>query len=1091
MADSKQQNADSSEDSSFINALEQLAPPPPEGFHSLNAASGERDVTDISEIPDITAFLDASSPDDDYLPAETAPLVETWVDGRRIDPRRTMFRLLGILASLVVAVFLLLALVSLLGPSVPSSQGTALEQELAAGRQIIIETGPLGEIAPFLHPERLIPGVDLDLLDEGQRVAPANYRLEFEWQVPQIIILLDLKNPATPLVRSRLKDLLQQITALITKKRENEPDTLCSLWTWDQGRPVQRLAATPVQDDLLTGFADARGTWSAGESMLHTVLSTCTNQRDSNQIVIHIADYPATISGKFSSEKLYTILKKHPRTAIAGLRLNPAAERDTRYEDPVRYMAENARDFILPDWAFLSENVLTNTPPSLAFLLERKAPVRSIRFIYKPDQSILDAALEKPGMMRRISLSLRRYPRDLKLSALSSASFAPDVYKTHLTAQVHRSQSLQPETNSRFRIIPREWIFGLTPGTRNIQYTAGRLAAASRSVLTAALPGGIFLAKSMESNATIPAAVDGIGFTAPHLVFPELLEEASSVKSNLASRYYHTNRSAVLDVRTPLLLALTGLEGLSHEDFDDPASIPFGLNVSLSNNKTLQPATSILDALSQPSGLRFRNSSFLQLTPYPDQSEGKGRIMVSGFEMLAVLDKLTRDPACSNGILFAGSAAVFPSSWKGLSAVQGQIADLLKKLAQRGIHVIIPWEGPTGEFSLPLPENLLAVHPVHTVDRIHSPIRAESFLQAPGSFALAPALLPDGKYAGPAVAAAWAAGMVARIRQSIPGIPVAGISDILLRSSEMRGDVLASRSFFNHGILSPKILPEVISNRMEISGIPLRFSRMAQDPYHDAASLFCDGFLNSLAPGTLILPLPGSLKNKRFTRAYQYFDRTAFYHGMPTTAPRYDANKTFIPTKDEREELALVFWRGSMFLFCTQNGNRGWIVNYESLPSRGDAVCIDDDDEVLFLATRHGEILAIDPTTGLLLNMTIESSGTSFRYPAIPVDHGNGQLTLALDARHNILWWTGSGSRYLTRLSWSRSGGQIFARYDSRIDAHTIPLSDTPFPPTTSMDRLLSPVVLHANGTFNILTSGVKPRYLRFDHQGSTSPGPG
>ena len=159
MADSKQQNADSSEDSSFINALEQLAPPPPEGFHSLNAASGERDVTDISEIPDITAFLDASSPDDDYLPAETAPLVETWVDGRRIDPRRTMFRLLGILASLVVAVFLLLALVSLLGPSASISRTASAE---LAGDRSTIPFGPLGKLRHF-STERLIPGVDLDL----------------------------------------------------------------------------------------------------------------------------------------------------------------------------------------------------------------------------------------------------------------------------------------------------------------------------------------------------------------------------------------------------------------------------------------------------------------------------------------------------------------------------------------------------------------------------------------------------------------------------------------------------------------------------------------------------------------------------------------------------------------------------------------------------------------------------------------------------------------------------------------------------------------------------------------------------------------
>jgi len=133
--------------------------------------------------------------------------------------------------------------------------------------------------------------------------------------------------------------------------------------------------------------------------------------------------------------------------------------------------------------------------------------------------------------------------------------------------------------------------------------------------------------------------------------------------------------------------------------------------------------------------------------------------------------------------------------------------------------------------------------------------------------------------------------------------------------------------------------------------------------------------------------------------------------------------------------------------------------------------------------------MVLDPASGLILPVAIQTASGIFRYPAIPTDHGNGQLSIAVDARQNTLWITGSGSRYLTRLTWTRSGGLVHIRYQEEIDAHGLVLADAPFSPLAPLDNYLSPAILHGNGTFNVLTSGKKPRYLRLNARGALIPG--
>jgi hypothetical protein len=485
----------------------------------------------------------------------------------------------------------------------------------------------------------------------------------------------------------------------------------------------------------------------------------------------------------------------------------------------------------------------------------------------------------------------------------------------------------------------------------------------------------------------------------------------------------------------------------------------------------------------------FAKPLFYSASTFMTGSAQTNTVFVSGFEMLAVLDLLTREAALSNSIVLASSRALLPTAWEPSPSAQAHISSMLETTRSRGLSIFVPGDTESASSIPPKTDPLIQIFPTDTIASIKAHYRPETFLPAPALTGFAPSRLPGEKFSGAAPAAAWAAGMACMARSIVPQASPAEISEILLRSSELRGEILPVRSFFNHGLLSPRLVSSVSSNRKFFSNLLLRFERMAENPYKDAESLFCDGFLKTLAPGTHILPIPETLIEKRFTKAYQYFDRNALYSGRPTTAPRYDANESFIPTNAERQELALVSWKGSLFLFCTRNGNRGWIINYGSLPAEGAAHGFDADDGLFFLATRHGEIIILDPASGLMLPVVMQTSSGNFRYAAIPTDHGNGQLSMSVDARHNALWITGSGSRFLTRLTWSRTGGLVYVRYDEDLDAHKIPLADVPFSPLTQLDHYISPAILHANGTFNILKSGKQPQYLRFDARGAVTPG--
>ncbi len=1083
MAEQKHPDAGISEHREFIDELEQLSSPDPGGFYNAPES-----VTDIDEIDDVGAILQDSSSNDDYLPVEPEPLVETWVGGRRVDPGRNMFRLLAIIASLAIFVFIILLLAGLLDSTQSGPQGTPLQRELAEGRQVIIEAGPLGAIAPFLHPDRLIRGNDIDLVDHGVRVSPGQYRFEFEWQTPQILILLDFSRPLTDAQKSRLRDLLGVVSSAILKKQENEPETLCSVWTWDQGRPLLHTAARPVSQTDLQGLANLSGTWAPKNSMLLSALASATGNPDANSIILHFSDYSPAASKDFSSERFYTLLKQQPRTAIAGLRLGDERPGEKR-EDPLRYVSDNAADFVLPNWAFICENVITNTPAALGVLLSRRAPVQTLRIIYKPDESILDEATT----LRSLSISLRVRPRDLKLTTLNARLYSPRAYRPVLDGTTPELQRVIPASNGMAARVEREWIFGVSPGSRKIQYSAGRLAARMDSVILAALPGGFFLARSMQTNMNQDTDPPDIGlhpditFLSPHLAFPEEIQPVQSIKSNLASVFFSPRTGAPVEIASPLLIAATRLENVSHPAIRTMQLARLGNPALYTNTSGNDTAHALLDAVSLPCNAGYRRVGLFSASPLATGAGTAGRVFVSGFEMLAVIDSLGRDTSASNGTLLLSSQALTASAWG--PGVTESLNTLIRGLAARGITLITPGDDPETsqpDFSI---NNLVRVFPVDTIDQIRSPRRAEQFARVPAGYALAPASLPGSRLSGPALSAAWAAGMACRIRSLSPDAGTGVIAEVLLRSSELRGEILASRSFLNHGLLSPRILPAVISNRNELASMMLRFSRMAHNPYKDAESLFCDGFLKTLAPGTMIIPLPEALAGKRFTRAYQYFDRKALYHGVPATAPRYDANEPFAPSQDERDELALVAWRGSLFLFCTRNGNRGWIINYESLPSHGQSFGFDQDDGLFFLATRHGEIMVLDPASGLILPVAIQTASGIFRYPAIPTDHGNGQLSIAVDARQNTLWITGSGSRYLTRLTWTRSGGLVHIRYQEEIDAHGLVLADAPFSPLAPLDNYLSPAILHGNGTFNVLTSGKKPRYLRLNARGALIPG--
>ena len=58
----------------------------------------------------------------------------------------------------------------------------------------------------------------------------------------------------------------------------------------------------------------------------------------------------------------------------------------------------------------------------------------------------------------------------------------------------------------------------------------------------------------------------------------------------------------------------------------------------------------------------------------------------------------------------------------------------------------------------------------------------------------------------------------------------------------------------------------------------------------------------------------------------------------------------------ERQELAIISHRGLIFLLCTRNSHRGWILNTGSgLARKG--VAFDSDNKIVFFSTEREEKL--------------------------------------------------------------------------------------------------------------------------------------
>jgi len=346
---------------------------------------------------------------------------------------------------------------------------------------------------------------------------------------------------------------------------------------------------------------------------------------------------------------------------------------------------------------------------------------------------------------------------------------------------------------------------------------------------------------------------------------------------------------------------------------------------------------------------------------------------------------------------------------------------------------------------------------------------------------------------GNAIAAAFLVPALARTAAALTNYSsFYEFADILQNGSRLRGEVGLKNKYYNKGSLFLPLLTRLTANRIYQKNNILSFSHLKKVAYIHIDTLLFGKFANDIGAVTSLIPFAGS-RQGTFTRTYQYYDRAFTFSGIRAADALYNLNTPMHLTAIEKKELAVVAYRGCIFLLCTRNRHRGWILNLESIIPAGGVknsryMQFDSNDGLLFVMSGHGEILVIDSKTGLLQKLVINSGGIVTSEKALATDHGQANCYFAVDGKYNNLWIYGSGSRYMTLLGYRRSGSTVYLNYNRHKECNKTPLNLGPVSSAAAISKIFSPPVLFKTGSLNFIVypSGKrKAAYIISDRHGN------
>jgi len=1060
----------------------------PQNTESETSGSDSSHLDEQIEAPGDEELLSPLSDDGGYA-VDPEPIVDHYVKGKRASSNS--FKKVGVGIFILAACFagLLILLRALQGGDrLPPPAASAFEKELSQGRLIVVQTKRLSDFAPSLYRDRVVKGLDIELLDNGKIVSPTRYDLEFSNDSLDLQLVINFRSRD----RQSLKRLRKTLTFLNRMRIIRDGTSMKRSWTIylrTGSRAVQLKSTMMRNPDLLTAVVRrSRASRNSRHFLLNMMRRLSTDKR--HHQILYLSDRIFSDGQGPDPVPLYSFLKKNRRFQIYRFDLSGKSTSDG---DLFTYLSHNARDFHQPSHAFCEYRSQTNIKNQIELFSRQiilAPPLKRITLLYRPEQR--DSMLVK----RRLGLQLRLDRNDSDLTGLSRHQFGPIHYSYVLPGQIPGSELKLSGKEGAF-FSAQEFLLRFQAGCTNIQYSAGKIINAMDGKLIAVSDNGLFLIRTSGNNmlSALPRIVreagirqDKILFLCRHPYFArawskvtneKALEQLSPWQERFAKP--NINPASPHSEGNGLFLFLPGRTALEAPGFPEQKPVLIGDG----GGKYANAASRLLSSLFSYGSMRGYKQAYRVITSTRYDARFKSRPFVPGFELYSALEFLSTLSARKPFISYFDTSAVHPLLWESHSPRAAEaVSALLSIIFSHKGWIVAPAAGLP--YPAPPSPGVLFASSLRG-DRRRVSIMDPARLLSPGKRQIFP--MPGiGLYdrytglggSGDALAAAlllpavWGTADLFRTTQRYE------LVSALQDAAVMKGEIGLPRGLQNRGVVAPAPLLKLLKKRSDFLKRKLTLTNLRSDAYSHIDKLLRGQWRRDLA-GTGLRVLPAGLRGG-FYKTYQFFDRSFSVSGFQGGDALYDVFTPFRLSRQERKELALISHRGVVFLLCTRNRHRGWILNAGSGMVEGGTV-FDHRQELVVLATERGELLFLDLYRGRLLRaLTANERGKIVqRGNSLKTDHTFSGAKLLIDPEHRNLWVYGRGSRYMNRLVYKRKGEVVRIHYDSRIGCHRKPLFGN-----SSAVRIIAKPILFPSGTVNLILreKGRKSMYIRIDKNG-------
>ena len=1029
-----------------------------------------------------------SEPESGYA-VDPVPSVDHFVGGKRVSGgiiKKLVpgFLILLFCSAIVLFVFKLLKS----GSGLPGPDPTVFEKELQNGRVVVIQSKALQTYAPSLYRDRVVRGLDLELFDNGKLVSPDRYSIEFSNDDLYPVLILDVRSRNPRLLKKLEKTLILFHRMRIT--REGQP--IRKRWRifLRSAKGLNPLSAKLLgRPGVLSGFVRRSPRPAGGKKLLLNLIRGLASKPRHFQI-IYLTDRIFKEGDGPEPVSLYRFLKKNRRFQFYRMDLSGTPH---SVRDQFSYLSKNSVDYKQPAHAFCDYR-FPGEPDSVFSLFTRQIalspPLRKITLLYRPEKK------DKAGEKRKLGIRLRFDREDSSLSVLSSSQYIPNSYSYYYPDKAPGGK-LKLSGGKQAFFSSGDYLLRLKDSCTNIQYTAAKIINAAGGEIKAVSASGLFLFR-IPGRHPAPFSPEKLirtaGIADDHVLFlnrhPWFVRAWSAITNRNFSepvspwheQYWPRDDSAISSVKNDaaLFLFFPGAVALDDQGLKPQEAVVVGDGAGAHADD----AARLLASLIARGGLSSCPAVYRVITSTRYSDKYRARPFVSGFEVYSALEYLAAVSKKKKTVSCFDTSAVHPAVWEKHSKKAARaVQELIRRISSAGSWITAPVNGLPALYTSE--KRMLFAAPVRRSG-------GKTQLQDPGRLCGIRGLqvfpMPGiGLYdkrtglggSGGALAAALLVPPVWNADASFSGEPHFEPVSALQDGVERTG-LGFSVSLYNRGIICRRKLSPLLKNRRDFLKTRLILSNLRSDAYRHVNSLLGGQWHNNPQQTTLTALASGI--SGSFFKTYQFFDRSSCVTGFTGGNALYDVYTPFSLSPRERRELALVSHRGLVFLLCTRNRHRGWILN-TGTPLAGRGIAFDPARSLVILSTRRGELLFTDARRGRFLQTVLRdekgqrlASGLSLK-----TDHTLHGADLLIDPAHNNLWIYGRGTGYVNLLSYKRIKDTVVCTFSRAKDCNDRPLFSDP-----GAIRISPSPVLFPSGTVNLILREKQGKavYIRIDRDG-------